>query len=103
LPEVQRISLNRYIKVTHRMATGEVADRPSRKETGHAFRSGGIANQSESAALRRRQTMLQQINVIGHVRALSRRHQLAGRLYVALSGRLILYTSYCSTPNGIIV
>ena len=54
LPQVKGISLNRYIKVADRMPTGEVADSPSREKTGHAFRAGGIANQAQGTALRRR-------------------------------------------------
>jgi hypothetical protein len=103
LPQVKGISLNRHIKIADGMATGEVANRPSGEKTGHALGTGSIADQSEGIALRRRQAALQQINVVGHVRALSHRHQLAGRPYVALSRRLIVFANYCSTPNVIIV
>ena len=44
LPQVKGVSLNRYIKVADGMATGEVANSPSGKKTGHALGAGGIAD-----------------------------------------------------------
>ncbi len=69
LPQLQRIALHHHVQITHRRSTGQIANRAAHQKHSQTARTRQLTNLPESAALRGRESVLQQIDIISHADA----------------------------------
>ena len=66
LPELESISLNCKIEVADGEAAGEIANRATGEEEGHARVAGGVSNLAKGVLLSGGKAIFKKVDVIGH-------------------------------------